>query len=44
MMRIRESSLLKIFNHQDALKKCLHFLKVNPYFEVFDLLSSLLMS
>lgn len=33
IMRIKESAILKIFNKRDDIKKCLHFMDVNEYFQ-----------
>lgn len=33
VMRIKESAILKIFNMRDDIKKCLHFMDVNEYFQ-----------
>jgi hypothetical protein len=34
VMRIKETAILKIFNKRDDIKKCLHFMDVNEYFQV----------
>lgn len=34
VMRIKENTILKIFSKKDQIHKCLHFMKVNEYFQV----------